>query len=541
MMKKRIFTHTRQIFLCLLLTALSIISILLSPAFTGAQSSSVNEGTEWLLSNQDPDGSWSEESRTFPDTFAALETLLYLNISDDQLNLAVDWLRNLNVYNTDDLSRKIFLLSMAGDDTSSELAALLDLQNSDNGWGAEQDFSSDVIDTTLILRTLYETGYSDPETISYALSYLIDSQNINGGFGFCPGDDSNVFMTAMVLKTFNSYGGTFDLRDEINDMAAYLLTKQNTDGGFGSNSSTVYETALVIIGLIYSGQGSALPVQNTLVYLYAKQLPNGSWNDDPYSTALALRALHIAASDEPPVTTGTVTGKVVNSSTEQPLNGVPVVVQNNSDIAGVTNITGDFTLADVPEGSLTIKISMQGYVTATTTLDIVSGTINNLGTIPLSPNPTAGIIKGTVTDTASGQPLEGVTIMVTGSFNSSAITDADGGFIFTGVTPGSVTVTADKAGYYLVSGTGTVVAEGTLFFNPQMSTTPPAISTGSLTGTVIDGSTNAAVQGAIITLESGESTVTDLQGGFIIGPDISRYYIRPANRAFNTLSAIIHD
>jgi subtilase family serine protease len=245
-------------------------------------------------------------------------------------------------------------------------------------------------------------------------------------------------------------------------------------------------------------------------------LPNGSWNDDPYSTALALRALHIAASDDPPVITGTVTGKVVDSSTGQPLRSVVVVVQNNPDISAVTDTTGDFTLTAVPEGSRIIEISLPGYVTTMTTLDIAVGSINNLGTIPLSLISTAGIIKGVVTDAGTAQPLEGVMITVNGSFNSATVTDANGGFIFTDVTPGSVTVMADRVGYYTVSGTGAVKAGVTLLFNPQMITTPPASTTGNLTGTVIDGATNLPVQGAAITLTSGLSTITDMQGGFMI-------------------------
>jgi subtilase family serine protease len=40
-----------------------------------------------------------------------------------------------------------------------------------------------------------------------------------------------------------------------------------------------------------NGQGQAQPLQNAINYLTSTQLSNGSWNDDPYSTALALRAL----------------------------------------------------------------------------------------------------------------------------------------------------------------------------------------------------------------------------------------------------------
>src|SRR3990172_4288614 len=55
--------------------------------------------------------------------------------------------------------------------------------------------------------------------------------------------------------------------------------------------TTFYETTLSIISLIESGQGTALPLQNAINYLTSTQSSNGSWNDDPYSTALALQAL----------------------------------------------------------------------------------------------------------------------------------------------------------------------------------------------------------------------------------------------------------
>lgn len=77
----------------------------------------------------------------------------------------------------------------------------------------------------------------------------------------------------------------------------FLLSKQNPDDGFGAGSSTVYETALAFIALIESGQTQGLPLQNAITYLTTTQLPNGSWNDDPYSTALALRALSFVKPD----------------------------------------------------------------------------------------------------------------------------------------------------------------------------------------------------------------------------------------------------
>jgi hypothetical protein len=95
----------------------------------------------------------------------------------------------------------------------------------------------------------------------------------------------------MALRALAALSSQFSVQSSIDTAKAYLLTKQNTDGGFGSSPSKVYETALSIISLIESGQAPTQPLQNAINYLTSAQLTNGSWNDDPYSTALALQAL----------------------------------------------------------------------------------------------------------------------------------------------------------------------------------------------------------------------------------------------------------
>lgn len=100
-------------------------------------------------------------------------------------------------------------------------------------------------------------------------------------------------MTAMAAKTFMEYKTQYNLQASINNAVSYLLTKQNPDDGFGLGSSTIYETALVyqiLIRNIYDpiawakAEGYLLSTQNT----------DGSWNQDAYSTAFALRALYDA-------------------------------------------------------------------------------------------------------------------------------------------------------------------------------------------------------------------------------------------------------
>lgn len=222
--------------------------------------------------------------------------------------------------------------------------------------------------------------------------------------------------------------------------------------------------------------------------------------------------LQTAPPDSP--TTGTVTGKAVDAQTGLPLGGVSVVLQTDPTINAQTNSAGDFTLTNILEGSHALSLALSGYGAADVTVNVKAGVIVGLGSIPLSANPTTGIIKGTVED-GSGTALEGVLITITGSFSGSTLTGADGAtgtFIFDNVTPGEITLTASKTGYNTVSGTGTVVAGGVQFFSIRMGQEPLV---GSLKGAVYDGTANKAIPGAVVTLSGGITVITDAGGGFL--------------------------
>lgn len=496
--------------LVVLLTLIAMISS------ASAQSVQIINGLNYLKTTQNSDGSWGGTDTSINTDFysstVCIETLKNLNETNTQTYTnGVQWLSNYPVDNAGYIARRIVALSGENINLSADLKLLIQWQNEDGGWGGFDEYFSNNFHTALALQALRAVNYSDQSIISSALGYLVSTQNPDGGWGFYQGDDSNVYMTALVSMTLQQFPRTTSIATAINKATSYLISQQQTDGGWGS----VYETAYAYIALVGATTDNTV-LGNAINYLKNTQLPNGSWLQDPYSTALAIRAIYLSENrptPPPPPTTGTVTGKVVDASTNQPLGGVTVV---SGQLSATTDSTGAFSLSNIPQGSQQISFSLSGYATSTATVNIIAGSIVNLGTIPLSTNPTTGIIKGTVTDAANGQPMEGVTITVTGSFNGSTITGIDGSFIFTNVTPGSVTITASKTGYYSVTGIGMVVAGGILFFNPQLSTSPPQVTTGNLTGKVFDGSTNKPIQGATISIAGGASTTTDTQGSFLI-------------------------
>jgi len=269
-----------------------LLQLLLFVTSASALSPEITNGLNYLTSIQNPDGSWGSEitdTESLPSTVSVIETLQILDQTAlSNYSNALSWLQSQGIDTSDFLSKRIHALSVPGTDDDlllSYLDALI------YAWGGYADYETNNLDTALALQALKQINYSDQETVSYALGYLVSTQNPDGGWGFYQDDDSNVYMTAIVLQTFIQFNDIYDLQSEIDSATAYLLTKQNPDGGFGSSPSTIYETALPLISLIDSGQGSAVQIQNAINYLLSTQLPNGSWEDDPYSTALALGAL----------------------------------------------------------------------------------------------------------------------------------------------------------------------------------------------------------------------------------------------------------
>lgn len=369
-------------------TVIIAISLLCIPVLSWAYSPDIEDGVSWLLGSQNIDGSWGNNTdRVILDTSSVIESLRYLDNGGPAYLAGINWLNTQLPLNTDFLSRKITNLHWAGIDVTADVTTLLNSRRTDSGWGGDADASSMVNDTVFALQALKAVNYADQAVISGAIKYLLPAQNADGGFGFCSSvsvgcsdSDSNAYMTAIVLQTLAQFKTTYDLQAQITSAVAYILTKQNIDKGFGSGgasatptTSTTYETALAVMALIKgnTGQGSAqplqIPIQNAIAYLTATQQVNGSWDDDPYSTALALRALSmvkpnlsISSSDitfsNPVPTTGdtlTITATVHNTGPSQAPStgsgqaGITVQIYDGDPSSGGILI-GETAIASIP-------------------------------------------------------------------------------------------------------------------------------------------------------------------------------------------------
>jgi hypothetical protein len=447
------------------------------------------------------------------------------------------WLKNANAESTTYLAPRVKAIVISGGDATTDINTLLSYSDSGSGWGGYRNQASSNFHTALALQALKSANYPAPTVINPALAYLTSTQNPDGGWGFYPsassgqaGADSNVYMTALASATLQQFPQTTNIATAVTKATSYLLAHQNPDGGFGTAStgsgqgspSTVYETALAYTALV-AVSGNTGVLGSAVNYLTATQSANGSWNDDPYSTALVLKALYLSENKPspppPPPAAGRFSGTVLDATTRQGVAGVAVVLDSNPLVNTTTDAAGTFTLPDVPPGSQKVDFSLSGYAPTAVSATSVAGSTVSLGTVAMTSSYSTGTIAGTILD-ATGKPLAGVAIAVSGAWSGSAVTGADGTFSFTYVTPGDVTVTATKAGYQGFSGTGTVYARTTLSISPRLSTTPPHGITGSAVGRVV-----SDLWGLPLFPLPGEPAVTvTMSGGITVNPDDRGYF-----------------
>ncbi|HEY2031041.1 MAG TPA: carboxypeptidase regulatory-like domain-containing protein [Myxococcales bacterium] len=153
-------------------------------------------------------------------------------------------------------------------------------------------------------------------------------------------------------------------------------------------------------------------------------------------------------------TTGSVTGKVTNVQTGGAISGATVSWSGGST---TTDASGNYTLAGVTAGSVTISGVATGYLARSYTVTVAGGGTATLN-VQLS---TSGKIVGNVTH--AGAALSGVTVTATGgqiATTATATTDSTGHYDEQWQPIGTYTVTCAKSGFTTQTVSGVTVTTG---------------------------------------------------------------------------------
>lgn len=207
------------------------------------------------------------------------------------------------------------------------------------------------------------------------------------------------------------------------------------------------------------------------------------------------------------VATGSLSGAVLNASTNLPIAGATVEAVGRST---TTDANGDWVLTGLPPGPVTVTVSAPGFSGTTRTTTVVAGSDVPIGDVSLTPTTQVGEVFGIVRDASTLNRLEGAVVSIAGQTQTTPLI---GLFDFFNVPVGTYVLTIGRNGYGTVTRT-VVVSAGTNDLGYIDLT--PTIQTGNAIGLVLDNTTSMPVAGATVAI--GPYTgLTDASGGFGIG------------------------
>jgi trimeric autotransporter adhesin len=203
-------------------------------------------------------------------------------------------------------------------------------------------------------------------------------------------------------------------------------------------------------------------------------------------------------------TTGTIAGKVLNSTGDTAIVGA--AVSTNPPTSSVfTGSSGEYSLDNVSPGNYTISAAKSGYFDGSVTIKVTAGN-STAGNIQMTRVVDQnGMIKGVVTNAGGDTLIVGASI-TTSPATSSVTTNSLGEYIISNVAVGPYTISATKSGYNpgntAVNVTTGKVATGDIKMNVIVNHAPT-------TPVLVSPSTGATGQNRTLTLTW---TCTDSDG-----------------------------
>jgi len=344
--------------------------------------------------------------------------------------------------------------------------------------------NKNISDFSGTLKTLKTEDSPEHASMNAAIDYILSVQNEDGGWGQSNDGNSSVHVTATVVMLLKQFTVTPRLTASMNKATNYLITKQVNGGTYGSGPLSLLETVLTYNALVGNTKNSVF-LNKTRSYLLSMQRPDGSWNDDPQLTVLAIRALYCADSDEQPPDTTNQDSYRRNSDTEyhddkqvqttetdsspddqrevvydvgEDHGTTPVVQEDKESKAEVKseNRKKDF------KGKVSLAIRRKGgYVTDEPETDAADRSLSatRRAETAVSSTKATGSITGKVVDGVTKAMISDASVSVAG--NPPIVTDGQGTFVINDV-PDTYRITVFKEGYREQSYQGNVTAGETM-------------------------------------------------------------------------------
>lgn len=143
--------------------------------------------------------------------------------------------------------------------------------------------------------------------------------------------------------------------------------------------------------------------------------------------------------------TGILDVIVTDDSTGLPLRGVCIAVHGPSELSGVTNGHGVFTMHRLSDGEYDIGVSRNGYAAEQRTIEVM-GTQHERLSISLKPLP--GKVVGRIADCSTGLAVPQASVYLdTSRVDRSTTTGDDGTYVLDNLMQGDYTLVIEAKGY----------------------------------------------------------------------------------------------
>lgn len=250
----------------------------------------VSKAINWLVSKQKDNGSWENSLQKICD-YNVLNILQNKSEYIDNYEKGINYYKDIKEINNDYMARRYLIKDLV---SSDELDKLVESQNEDGGFGILKNYSSDVLDTCLILNALLE-NYDDKykSVVTNGIVFLMNKQNDDGSYSIfdCEGD---IELTSRVISTLELFinktkivypelNNVIDLASEYvrNNIEAVLSDKENL---------SKVNTFIIGYKALIDSNKEPEDLKETLIKL---QRNNGSILDNEYSTSLYIQTLEL--------------------------------------------------------------------------------------------------------------------------------------------------------------------------------------------------------------------------------------------------------
>jgi len=492
--------------------------------------SEVDRGFAWLRAQVQADGTVTGENASLAVPMQVrTETLHTLTLFESQQTALADVIGVAPQKHTELQARQALALGLAHRNAQQVITDLGLQQNSDGGFGSRRTYVSNALDTAYALTALSSTPDADPVKVAAALSYLRMTKLSQAGWPV--GDHSSIYATSAVLLAAQGWSTRYQVGDIIATARDWLLSQRSTNGAYGS----VLDNANALLALTTQTSDSDV-IGPLTAALQQSQLESGSWENDPYVSALALRALFRATVGLPPATTGALAGTVVEAGTQTPLVGVTLAVRESPDARVESSPDGSFMLLGLAPGQYTVDVQAIGYASKTFVATVTTGTTTNTGVIALDKTALTAEVFGVVR-TSSGTAMANV---VVSAGTLSSFTASDGSYTLKGLSAGAATVTFAASNYRTIEVPVTLEAGKRYQLSPTLYTSGQTVpTTATVKGTVVNQATGTALLGAKVRIGTVEVS-TNSTGAFeILNLPAGSYAVTVSAVGFTTLQGTV--